>query len=498
MPTITIHQNKRLLKSEFEKGESLLQLLQKQNLDIPAPCGGNGTCGKCKVKIKGVGLVNSCTHHPDSDIEVILPNDREAKILTHQNQYTLHLPLQVNGLAQQSDYPIGLSIDIGTTSMVFYWISLITGNIIRSVGVSNPQVKYGADVITRISYCTDQEKVEVLQHELVNAINKQISDFVTQDGILNEHIVKVSVSANTTMLHFLAGVNPMSLALAPFKASFLDARFIKSGELGIHVHNECLVHLMPSISAYVGGDIVSGLASLHPKKEIKTYLFIDIGTNGEMAVVTPEKIYCCATAAGPALEGANIQCGMAAFDGAISVYNKNGYQTISDEKPIGICGSGLLDIMAYLLEKGIVSSDGTLTDNYVLVPKEDSGNGEEIVITPQDIREIQLAKSAFFTGIKILLQEAGVNFDKLDAIFLAGGFGNYLNPESAVKIGLFPHEFSGKVITVGNTSGTGAVLNTISTKYEEYTRAVIQKSQLVELANHPDFEMEYAMNMFFS
>lgn len=442
-------------------------------------------------------MVNSCSYYPTQNIEVILPDEKEAKILTHQNKYSLHLPLQVNKWILQSDFPVGLAIDVGTTSMVFYWVSLITGQVIRSIGVGNPQVKYGADVITRITFCTDATKVRILQEELVRAVNQQIDHFVTQEGIQYGHIVKVSVSANTTMLHLLAGVNPGSLALAPFKAQFLEARVYHGSELRFRINSAAEVHLMPSISAYVGADIVSGLASLYPQETVKNYLFIDIGTNGEMAVVTPQKIFCCATAAGPALEGANIYCGMAAFDGAISAFDAYGYQTIGNEKPIGICGSGLLDVMAYLLDRNIVLADGTLNNDFVLVPKEEAGNNEDIVITPQDIREIQLAKSAFFTGIKLLVQEAGLTFEKLDALFLAGGFGNYLNPESAVTIGLFPKELLGKVITVGNTSGTGAVLNTISTQYEQYTDAVIKKAQLIELAKHPDFELEYAMNMFF-
>ncbi|WP_066631604.1 ASKHA domain-containing protein [Labilibacter marinus] len=497
MPSLKLHSKQQIIHCEFEQGESLLQIIQQQNVNIPAPCGGNGTCGKCKVKVKGLGLVNSCTHFPNDNIEVVLPNEREAKILTHQNDYTLQLPVQLDELGQQSAYPIGLGIDIGTTSIVFYWISLITGSIIRSVGVGNPQVKYGADVISRINYCNSKENLLTLQKELVDVINTQINTFVEMEGLTPDFLVKISVSANTTMLHLLAGIDPTSIALVPFKAQFLEAKKIKSCELGIVANAEAEIHLMPSISSYVGADIVSGLASLKADENIKNYLFIDIGTNGEMAVVTPEKIYCCATAAGPAFEGANIKYGMGAFDGAISAFGVDGVRTISDEKPRGICGSGLLDIVAFLLEKNIVGMEGELPEDYTLVSKEESANGEAIVLTPQDIREVQLAKSAIVTGVKILVQEAGVKMDELDAVFLAGGFGNYMNPESAIKIGLLPAEVSGKIITVGNTSGTGAMLNTISTKFEEYTHQIIQKSSLIALAEHPEFEMEFAMNMYF-
>jgi len=497
MPNIKLHRNSEIKTSSYETGQNLMQIIQAQGIDISAPCGGNGTCGKCRVKVKNVGTINSCTYWPDKDIEVILPNRIESRILTHQHTNTLKLPLEPSPLAQSLTYPIGIAIDIGTTSIVFYWISLITGSIITNVGIINPQVKYGADVISRINFTCNKNGLITLQRELIDAINKQISDFSISESIAIENIAKISVSANTTMLHLLAGVNPLPIALAPFNAPFTESKIFKSDDLGILAHQEAHIELLPSISAYVGADIVSGLAALQPPAAIKNYLFIDIGTNGEMALVTQDQIYCCATAAGPAFEGANIFCGMGAFDGAISIYNENGYQTISDEKPIGICGSGLLDIVAYLLEKGVLTSDGELHEDYVVASKDASGKGEAIVITPTDIREVQLAKSAVYTGIKLLMLEANMSFEQLDAVYLAGGFGNYLNPESATTIGLLPQEVKGKIITVGNTSGAGAVLHTLSPKFSNYTLSIIEKSKLIELANHPEFEMEFAMNMYF-
>lgn len=497
MPQIIVHDNKTTTSLDFIKGESLMHILQANNFSISAPCGGNGTCGKCKVKVKDVGTLNSCTYYPELDIEVVMPNKKEAQILTHQSDHTRRIPLQLSQTAMTSPYPIGLGIDIGTTSVVFYWVNLITGSLIKSNGAPNTQSTYGADVISRINYCCNEAALKILQREIINLINTQIQAFVLEQGLPAEFIVKLSIAANTTMLHLLTGVDPKPIALAPFKAPFTEAKQFKAQDLDLSCNPNADIHLLPSISSYVGADIVAGLAALMPPTNIHNYIFIDIGTNGEIALVTPEKIWCCATAAGPAFEGANISCGMGAYDGAISAYNKEGFQTISEEKPTGICGSGLLDIVAFMLDEHIIQSDGELNKDYVIASDKESGTGQSIIITPQDIREVQLAKSAIFTGIKLLLNKANLNYEQLDAVYLAGGFGNYMNPESAIRVGILPYELKGKIITVGNTSGTGAMLHTISNDFMRFADEVILKSELVELASHPDFELEFAMNMYF-
>ena len=177
MPNIKLYHCSKKKSISYTTGQNLMQILQAQGIDISAPCGGNGTCGKCRVKIKNLGVINSCTYLPDKDIELVLPNQRESKILIHQYKNSLKLPLEPTPLAQSLAYPIGLAIDIGTTSVVFYWISLITGSVIKHVGINNPQVKYGADIISRINYCIIDNGLLTLQKELIDAINAQISDF---------------------------------------------------------------------------------------------------------------------------------------------------------------------------------------------------------------------------------------------------------------------------------------------------------------------------------
>ena len=247
----------------------------------------------------------------------------------------------------------------------------------------------------------------------------------------------------------------------------------------------------------MGADIISGIASIDAS-DISTYLFLDIGTNGEMAIVTPDRIWACATAAGPAFEGANISCGSGAFEGAISKYGGEGLTTIGNAKPVSICGSGLLDIVAYLLEKGLINSEGTLQGSFLVSPGDKNGNKSDIRITQQDIREVQLAKAAIAAGITLLLKHSGFDFEQVDRLFLAGGFGNYMNIESALRIGLLPPQMEGKIVQVGNTAGTGAHLSVKSEKFIIDIEKVEERMDYVELSYDEDFPQEFAMQMNFN
>jgi len=244
------------------------------------------------------------------------------------------------------------------------------------------------------------------------------------------------------------------------------------------------------LSAYVGADIIAGLAVLKPLYQ--NYLFVDIGTNGEIALVAGDTVYACSAAAGPAFEGASLSCGMAAVRGAVSAYSDDGRITvIGNTEPEGICGSGIVDIVAYLLRKGIVDESGFLKDSFVVYP------GNNIMITRQDIREIQLAKSAIFSGIRILMKHAGIGFEDIEALFLAGGIGNYINIDSAIALGLLPSELKNRIFPVGNSAGIGAVQNLRSDEHEKRMLRILENSRYVELSDAQDFPEEFAVNMYF-
>ncbi len=498
MIELKVHHQDEIKTIKTEGNASLLEILRENGFEIFTPCGGNGTCGKCKVWQKGEGSITSCVHYVTEPMEIILPDKKEAQILVEQHIHTLSVPFSPGPSSFLSYLPHGVAIDLGTTSLVFYLVNLVTGSLVETRAVLNPQAQYGGDVISRISYASEKEGgLLKLQEVILTSINEQLDHFAEFAGITKDEIVKITVSGNTTMLHLLLRVDPLSIALAPFKPSFTDEQIVKGKNLNLHCHAESEIKIMPSISAYVGADIVSGLASIKPADDRKNYLFMDLGTNGELALATQESTICCATAAGPALEGARISCGMGAMEGAISTYNGNEYSVIGDGVPTGICGSGLIDVIAHLVQNKLVDGDGLLEEEFVVVPADESDNGKPISITQQDIREVQLAKSAIAAGVNILVKEAGLSFDDIDAVFLAGGFGNYINAESAMKIGLISPKFKNKIIALGNTSGTGAVLALKSTQFDGVVQDLLKQTRYIELSGHDDFTLDFAMNMMF-
>lgn len=498
MPKIIIDYAREKKAIEVADGVTLLNGLRENGIEVIAPCGGNGTCGKCRVMVKGQGIITSCLFIVDKDIEIVLPGKKESRILEAQHEFSRVVPFQPGKEANLVSFPLGIAVDIGTTTIVCYFINLITSSVINTVSGINPQTRFGADVISRIQYAGKGEmELKQLKDVIISFLNDKIEFFTASTGFDVGFIVKIVVAANNTMLHLLKGVDPSSLALVPFTPVFTESQCVKARDLQVQGHEEAVIKLLPSLSAYVGADIIAGIASLEPGENIKNYLFLDVGTNGELALVTPDKIWCCATAAGPAFEGANISCGMGAVSGAINNYDMDGFEVIGNEPPSGICGSGLIDLVAVLLEKNIINNEGIIQDDYLIADKDISADKIPLVFTQKDVREVQLAKSAIKSGINILMQEAGMDYSQVDALFLAGGFGNYINTRNAVKIGILPEEMQGKIVPVGNTSGTGAVLALKSEVFENGLDVVIKKSILVELSANQNFELEFAMNMYF-
>jgi uncharacterized 2Fe-2S/4Fe-4S cluster protein (DUF4445 family) len=491
MIKINILDPDRILTIESVTGSSLLDILRKNDVSVYAPCGGKGTCGKCRVTVKGQGEIISCRYFPESDINIILPGEEEANILVSQTRYLEDMAFFIGKGQHITSDPYGVAIDIGTTTVVFYFLNLLSGQIEKITSFLNPQKTYGADVISRISYCQENKSgLCELQDIITNSINREFNAFLKPKNLINENIERVIVVGNTTMLHILLGEDPVSIALAPFTPKFTEKQVIKGYLTDLKVNKDAEIVTLPCISAYVGADIVAGLAALNVSQ--KNYLFLDIGTNGEIALVKGNKTYTCATAAGPAFEGANLSCGMGAISGAISVYSSpENYHVISNSEPIGICGSGIVDIVAYLIDNGLVDETGFLSETFVICPE------REVQVNQQDIREIQLAKSAIYSGVKILLNKAGLSFDDIEALYLAGGFGNYINIPSALKIGLLPHELAERIYPVGNSAGIGALQYLKSELFVEKSEAILKNTSYIELSYIEEFTMEFAMNMDF-
>ncbi len=479
-------------------GENLLEVLTRNGIEIYAPCGGKGTCGKCRIRTRNQGTVFACQHTITRDEEIILPTALEASILEFQHHHTFKYPVNPGACIGLSGSPHGVAIDVGTTTIVLYFFDFSNESLVYITSMLNTQQNYGADVISRINHCIQHgDGLETLHKELIHVINRQIQNFLSDHDLDEKDIVKITFTGNTTMLHFLLKEDPESIAFAPYTPRFTDEQHRTGSDLDLACNKNAFVKILPSISGYVGADIVAGLAALKPEGHIKSYLFIDLGTNGELALVTPDKMLCCATAAGPAFEAANISCGMPAVKGAIAGYTSAGYQTIADAPPMGICGSGLLDVVSVLLDSGHISHSGELEHDHVIVPASDSGTGEAIILTPGDVRELQLAKAAVAAGINILLKYAGLDPGAVDAVYLAGGFGNYIRRESAIRIGLLDKSFSDKIIPIGNASGTGALTALKSEEFDKEVNALLGKLDYIELSSDPDFVTEYALNMSF-
>jgi uncharacterized 2Fe-2S/4Fe-4S cluster protein (DUF4445 family) len=504
-----------------QKEELLLDVFQKHGILIPASCGGKGTCEKCKVKIAGKGMELACQYRINDDMAVILPGFKEYAILDQLNPHarpitdnsgieikydagqkrvTYKGELIASTADEENQRPVGygLAVDIGTTTIVMYLLDIVYYQPVDVISVLNPQISFGADVISRIDYCIrEPEGLKTLQKKLIDQINESIDSSCQAAGIKSDDIYLMTIVGNTIMLHILLGVDPASIAFAPYTPVFTDEKVLKASTLDLKINRKGIVKVLPSVAGYVGADILAGLASTDIADNKNHTLYIDIGTNGEIVLGNRDIIYCCATAAGPAFEGAKIKCGVGGVEGGISVYNNGYYKTIGDKAPVGICGSGLIDLIAFLLESNRIDYSGYMTEEFLVEKKEHTAVDHDIVVTQKDIREVQLAKAAIYAGIMTLIRIAGISIDQIENVYLAGGFGNYIRTASAIRIGLLPEAFNDKIIPIGNSAGTGALQALRSLEFEREIDRVLKITKYIELSMRADFNEEYLSAMHF-
>lgn len=396
----------------------------------------------------------------------------------------------------------GIAIDIGTTTLVISLVDLINGKILKSYASLNSQKKYGEDVISRITY-SNHGNLDELKAAIDEDILFALDVLLNQTGINPKKVYNMVIAGNTIMQSFLLGLNSQQLAVYPFKTVTTSEHKIKFRDLFKSDILDCEVIILPGISAYVGSDILAGMLYCDFDQVDGNVMLIDIGTNGEIVIGNKEKILCLATAAGPALEGGNITNGIGSVKGAIHkvqiINNEVKYDTVGNEMPIGICGSGVLDIVSTGLENNLIDEMGTFSQavaqGFLEVTRK--ANGKPIVFTQRDIREVQLAKSAIRSGMEILIKRLDISYNEIQTVYLAGGFGTNINIESAIRIGMLPGEFKGKIKAVGNSSLGGAVtylLNKASMgKLKEFTK----KTTCIDISLDPDFNDLFLDNMFF-
>jgi len=417
-----------------------------------------------------------------------------------------------------TDRMFGASFDIGTTTCVCTLVDLRSGAAVAVASTINHQTPFGADVIARMARAMqDDEDITKLQAAAISTVNELLGRVKVEAGVETEEIYEAVVAGNATMLHLLCGVNPESIALAPYVATFTEAQDLRADQIGFDIHPLGWVALFPSIGAYVGADIVADIVATGLVRDPEMRLLVDVGTNGEIACGSAERSVATAAPAGPAFEGGEILCGMRATDGAIEgVILTNGaveLQVIGGDEvePRGICGSGLIDIVAQLRLVGLLDDGGKMMSREEAEAAGHPLAGQlivrdevkafvltgDVVLTQTDVRALQFAKGAISTGIETAMRALNLTSADLDEVMLAGSFGSYINPQSARVIGLVPPVPVEKIKAVGNTASEGAKMALMSFREREVAFEIPGIVEYIELSGEEDFNDRFIGNLGF-
>ncbi len=528
----------------MESGTSILGVAQQNDIDITATCGGRGRCRSCRIKLiegivtkpgvsdfsqlskdeigEGYRLACQCYPQCDSSYSITPPTyETSFQILSEpgERQYLLE---NINP-ALENETPYGIAFDIGTTTVVGYLVNLTTGESLASVCGLNPQTVFGGDVISRIGFAAEKPvHVKKLHQRIATFMNDLSEQACDQAGINRTEISKVCIVGNTCMHHLLLGIDPTPLGSSPYKPVLTEACQCPARECGLRLHENAQAYLLPIIAGFVGADTVAMILSAKLGERSGNVVAADIGTNAEVVLRTDHGLMACSSPAGPALEGGQIRDGMRAAYGAIDRVSADQdiiIHTIGDAPPLGICGSGLIDAIAVLLDLGIIDKSGRMhlepktvladavasrlrnSENgmpeFVLVRAADSGNHLDIVLTQGDVRQLQLAKAAIMSGVQALLQQVGLEWDSIDTFLLAGGFGNYINIRNARRIGLIPDLADDRIHYIANAAGLGAQLALLSDQCRRQAEQIAMETKHLSLAGLEGFQKMYLGTMGF-
>ncbi len=592
---------------EVEAGSTILKAAQAAGIAIDSACGGQGTCGKCRVLVslgrpggrpgdllsqeeieRGFVLACQSTVEDDLVVEVPLESQRgELRILTGQTEVVAPLgdtPLsrrlalemqapeqgreatdqdrlvaaiggQARGVeldlaalralpsvargsrwrvdALVSDFDgrarvigieppgsrgaYGLAVDIGTTTVVAHLIDLATAGFVRACASLNDQVAHGEDVISRIIHAQEQHGgLEQLRDEVRATINRCIGRICDDYAIATDQIVAAACAGNTVMTHLLLGIDPAAIRRDPYIPALKTVPTLRAREVGLTLHPGAPIHLAACVSSYVGGDITAGVLATAMAESPRLTLFIDMGTNGEMVIGNQEWLVCCSCSAGPAFEGSGVEYGMYATVGAIerlsydAASDRVDYMTIGDAKPRGICGSGLVDALAALLRAGVIDRAGRIDlgfpsrrvrvredrPEFVFVWGEEVGRADDISLGEDAIQNLIRSKAAVYAGAETLLESLGLDAGGVEQILVAGAFGNYLDAESAVTIGLLPDVPLERIRFVGNTAVAGARMALLSGAARKQTEDLARRMTNFELSVTPGYTDRYVSGLF--
>ncbi len=517
---------------EAAPGTSLLAAVRSAGMDVDADCAGRGTCGLCLVRFldgappagrDGEALLSAdriaegwrlaCQSYVSTSCTVALarPADRGSmEILADAAAPPDH------GGGRRRRRGWGAAIDIGTTTVVCYLMDLSRARQVGVAAFANPQRRFGQDIISRIAHAHEgPERLARLQAILVDALDSALAGLCSERGIASDQLRALTVVGNPTMLHLLAGIDPWPLGVAPFEPVFHESFTVASADLGF-TRITAEVEILPIVAGHLGADAVAGIVALGLPRRPGLSLFIDLGTNGEIALVGAGEAVGCSCAAGPAFEGGHISSGMAALPGAVRrVDEEDGrlrLDVIGGGAARGLCGSGLTDIIALLLAGGAISPRGQMATPGSLPASappwvrdglrcSDGGVSfalsEAVALSAHDVREVQLAKAAVRTGIDVLLEERGLLPEHVHDVFLAGAFGSSIRPDSLLALGMLPEQLRGRIRPVGNVAGVGAKL---ALAYEERigeARELARAMRHIELMSRSDFQDRFAANIAF-
>lgn len=511
-------QHRILIEAQTAAAEEILPAVRKVYVELPAPTLADGSADLQRLE-RQVGPVKV-------DLAVL----RELPGLLRKCNFKGTAVLADHRLidfepGDTSRQCCGAAFDIGTTTMVGSLLDLCTGEELAVASAINPQVSFGEDILSRIDYSkAAPQHAEKLRRAVVTAVVDMIEQMCSEAGVPRERIYEITFAGNTAMEHLLCGIDVAQLGEVPFAPAFERGLMLPAEELGIPIHPRAAAYVFPVIGGFVGGDIVAGMLATRLTAQEATAMMVDVGTNGEIVLAHDGRIWAASTAAGPAFEGARISCGMHASAGAIEKVVFAGdirCGVIGNVQPRGLCGSGLIDLLAELLRAGLVLPDGRMLppdelpasvpaalkrrvclgddgQTQFLIASGAKRRDKPVLLGQRDVRELQLAAGAVRAGIEILLSRAGLSSMELDLLLIAGGFGSFIRRSNAQRIGLLPAEIDHRRIHyVGNASLSGARWALLSTKARKEAELLARRTLHVGLSEDPDFQRTFVEAMIF-
>lgn len=523
-----LQKNKEVRHISCPADLNLLDAMRKHGIRLISACGGNGFCGKCRIRLLSgelkpgpqeamaftqeelaLGWHLACMVYPAGNcvIEITDMEEDFAVITEHRdtelkNNYGQSQETRQAGNEIKDHNLYAIAVDIGTSTVVLSLVNIKDGKTLMTYSAINPQRAYGADVIARIQAASSGNQ-KILQELIRAELLRGICYTVEKAGIDKSNICKLVIACNTVMGHLLLGYSCEGLGRYPYTPVNISGVELTFSQAFNSDYLDAPVAVMPGISTFVGGDILAGLLSCDIDKSDKICLLIDLGTNGEMALGNKDRLLVTSTAAGPAFEGGNISCGTGSIAGAVCsldiIDGKTSYRTIQDKEAVGLCGTGIIELTSELLRTGLIDETGLLAKQYFKegFPIKDSMGQTIFRFTQKDIRQLQMAKAAIRAGIDILIKEYGISYDDIDKVFLAGGFGFRLNLQKAVNIGLLPKELYARIIPAGNSALGGAITYLLDCDAPLRAAAIINAAKELQLSEYAEFNSLYPEYMYF-